>query len=80
MGAIQLSVKHKKPFDKILKAMSYGLFFKAKDNEGNFFQPDKDFLNALSMDFEKTFINYLDFNVEEDRTVIEKLKSMYKKL
>jgi hypothetical protein len=80
MGAIRLAVKFNRPHDKILKAMSFGLFFRAKDNEGNLFQSDVKFLNALSAEFKKTLMNYLDFNPEEDRIVIEKLKDMYKTL
>ena len=80
MGAIRLAVKFNRPHDKILKAMSYGLLFRAKDNEGNFFQSDVKFLNALSAEFKKTLINYLDFNPEEDRIIIEKLKDMYETL
>jgi mannitol-1-phosphate 5-dehydrogenase len=80
MGAIRLAVKFNRPHDKILKAMSYGLFFRAKDNEGNLFQPDIKFLNALSAEFKNTLINYLDFNQEEDRIVIEKLKDIYETL
>ncbi|MCX6328133.1 MAG: mannitol-1-phosphate 5-dehydrogenase [Bacteroidia bacterium] len=80
MGAIHLAGKFNKPYDKILKAMSYGLFFRAKDNEGNLFQSDVKFLNALSAELKKTFVNYLNFDPEEDRIVIEKLKDLYETL
>ena len=79
-GAIHLAVKFNNPYNKILKAMSYGLFFKAKDNNGNSFPPDIAFLNELSKEFKVTLTNCLLLDPDADRIIIEELKNLYKAL
>jgi mannitol-1-phosphate 5-dehydrogenase len=80
MGAIHLAVQYNKPYDKILKAMSYGFFFRTKDEKGNIFQSDLTFINALSEKFESTLINELNLDPINDHRIIERLKRAYKKL
>lgn len=77
MGALHLADLMGTPGDKILKAMSYGLFFDAKDETGNCFPPDVKFLDSIKKDFELTFTELLDFNPVRDRQVILKLKEAY---
>lgn len=77
---IHLAIQHGKPYDKILKAMSYGLNFQAKDEEGNFFPSDRAFLEALSKEFESTIIKNLAFDPVADNCIIKELKKQYKVL
>lgn len=64
-------------YDKILIAMSYGLCFKAKDEEGNLFRSDIAFLEALSKEFESTLINDLVLDPIADYFIMEELKNRY---
>ena len=77
MGAIHLAMQYRMPYDMILKAMSYGLCFRAKDEEGNLFQSDIVFLDALSKDFESTLIRDLVLDPKADHFIIKELKKLY---
>jgi mannitol-1-phosphate 5-dehydrogenase len=79
IGALHLATLMGTPGDKILKAMSYGLFFDAKDETGNCFRPDIKFLDSIKKDFELTFTELLDFDPVQDRQVILQLKEAYSK-
>jgi hypothetical protein len=72
-----LGILHKKPFDKILKAMSYGFCFNAPDESGVSSGNDLSFLKQISEDFENTVIDKLGFDPEKDRAVINGLKLQY---
>ncbi len=78
MGVIHLAMQYRKPFDMILEAMSLGLCFRAKDEEGNMFPSDIVFLGALSIEFESTLINDLALDPIADYFIIEELKKRYK--
>jgi mannitol-1-phosphate 5-dehydrogenase len=80
MGSIHLAMQHGMPYDMILKAMSFGLCFRAKDEEEHFFPSDITFLNSLSKEFESTLINDLFFDPVTDNIIIEELKKLYKVL
>jgi mannitol-1-phosphate 5-dehydrogenase len=80
MGSIHLAMQYRKPYDMILKAMSFGLCFRAKDEEGNIFPSDIVFLEALSKEFESTLINDLVLDPIADYFIIEELKKQYKLL
>ena len=80
MGAIHLAILHGKPFDKILKAMSYGFCFNAPDESGFSSGNDLTFLKQIGEDFENTLIDKLGFDPEKDRSVINGLKQQYKLL
>ncbi len=68
------------PYDKILKAMSYGLFFRAKDEKENLFSSDHKFLEALSREFDAVLIKELALDPVGDRFIIDELKSRYEEL
>jgi mannitol-1-phosphate 5-dehydrogenase len=74
MGAVKLGIHHGKPFDKILRAMSYGFFFKVTDEIGSCFEADIKLLDALSSDFENTLVEHLKFNRDSDSGIIGELK------
>ena len=78
MGSIHLAIQYHKPYDLILKAMSFGFRFKAKDEEGNFFPADVTFPEALSKEFESTLIHDLFLDPKGDLHIIEELKKLYK--
>jgi len=77
MGAIHLAMQYMKPYDLILQAMSYGLSFRAKDETGNCFTSDINFLNSLAKDFELTLTGLLGLDPVKDLPVIRKLKDLY---
>jgi len=79
MGSIHLALKTNMPYDLILKAMSYGLFFRAGDEEGKLFPNDIIFLEGLEKDFESALIKILGLEPFEDSYLIKKLKRKYKK-
>ncbi len=74
IGAIHLAMKHALPHDLILKAMSYGLNFRAIDETGNFFHSDVTFLESLLKDFEQTLIKELFLDPIEDHFLIDEMK------
>lgn len=74
MGAVRLGIRHGKPYEKILRAMSYGFFFRVTDENGNFFEADLALLETLSTDFENTLIENLKFSGESDSGIIGELK------
>ena len=65
------------PYDLIIKAMSYGFFFRARDEEGNLSPSDFSFLKSLSLNFDKTIREVLLFDPIADRPVIDKLREYY---
>jgi mannitol-1-phosphate 5-dehydrogenase len=80
MGAIHLAMKFRLPYNLIVKAMSYGLCFRAKDEEGNSFPADVSFLKALSYQFEATLVKELGLDPVLDGKIISELYSYYKEL
>lgn len=80
VGAINLAVKFGLSWDKILKAMSYGLCFRVIDDEKHFFPADIVFLDELERRFEDTLVRTLEINPETDYFIIKELKKHYKKL
>ena len=77
MGSIHLAIKFGMPYDLIVEAMSFGFFFRAKNEEGKMFPPDVAFLEKLSKEFESTLINDLLFDPVVDSNIIEQLKNLY---
>ncbi|MGA2408403.1 MAG: hypothetical protein ABSF81_16875 [Bacteroidales bacterium] len=77
MGAVHLANQVGMAYDMILRAMSYGFGFKAKDEDGNIFKPDFDFIESLSKEFEMTLIKYLGFDLGANNFVIGELKRLY---
>lgn len=73
MGAIHLARKTGMAHDRILQAMSYGFFFRAKDEQGHHFQPDIELIESLSGDFKSTLTNRLGINALEDSSTIKQL-------
>lgn len=78
MGAIHLAIQYQMPYDKIVKAMSFGFGFNAKDETGKNYQPDIKFLHSVENDFELTLTEMLGFDPVLDLPVIQKLKELYK--
>jgi len=80
MGAIHLAIEAGMPYDKILKACSYGFLFKAKDEGGNYFPLDKAFIESLAAGFESTMVNILGFDPISNYSIINELKQLYKNI
>ena len=80
MGSIHLAMEYRMPYDLILEAMSFGLFFKAADESGNVFPADSSLIYALKNDFDHTLIEVLGYDPVLDQPVINKLMGFYKQL
>jgi len=78
MGSIHLGMQYKMPYDLILRAMSFGLYFKAKDEGGNGFNSDSKFLKSLETNVELSLTEILGYDPVIDQPVIEKLIGLYK--
>lgn len=77
MGIIRLAKKQGMPYDLILKAMSFGLYFRVKDEAGKHFPSDITFLNSLEVNTETTLTEWLGYNKEIDSDVIQELKRLF---
>lgn len=80
MGAIHLAIQFEKPFDRLLKAMSYGFCFIAPDESGFASANDLAFIKQIGVDFENTMIDLLGFDSATDRAVIDGLKQRYESI
>jgi mannitol-1-phosphate 5-dehydrogenase len=78
MGSIHLGMHYKMPYDLILKAMSFGLYFKAKDKDGTGFTSDIKFLKSLEKNFESSLTEILGYDPVIDQPVIENLIGLFK--
>ena len=74
MGSIHLAIQYHMSYNLILEAMSFGLYFTARDEEGNLFPNDTIFLDTLAKDAESALINLLGLDPIKDRSIINKLK------
>jgi mannitol-1-phosphate 5-dehydrogenase len=77
MGAVRMAKENEMPCDSIIKAMSYGFFFRATDEEGRATPSDIEFLEQLKADFEQTMTGVLHLHPETDKSLIETLKTYY---
>ena len=73
MGAIHLGMKYRMPYDRIIKAMSYGFVFNTKDESGKSLPSDTAFLDSAGTDFRMTSIDMLGFDPVNDNPVIDEL-------
>ncbi len=77
MGAVNLARQQGMPFDLILKAMSYGFFFDAKNEEGDLYPNDGYFLQEVRSDFKAAIIKYLNIDASEETELINNLQNLY---
>jgi len=73
MGAISLARQCNMPYDLIVRAMSYGFRFKARNEEGLLFPDDENFLLSVSDNFNSVFTSILSYDSEKDQSVINQL-------
>ena len=78
MGSIHLGMQYRMSYDLILKAMSFGLSFKAKDEGVTGFLSDSTFLKSLEKNFKSNLTEILGYDPVIDQPVIEKLIRLYK--
>lgn len=76
MGAIHLAMQYRMPYNLILKAMSFGFYFNAKDEAGISFPSDIEFLKSLGKDFQFTLTKILGYDPVLDFPVIDHLKEL----
>ena len=77
MGSIHLGMQYRMSYDLILRAMSFGLFFKATDESGITFPADSSLLDSLKNDFDHTLTEVLGYDRVQDIAVIKKLTDIY---
>jgi hypothetical protein len=77
MSPIHLAIEHSMPYDLIIKAMTYGLFFRARSEEGNLYPADKAFLDKLEQDFDATLMNDLGLDITADLLLVKELTQQY---
>ena len=77
MGAIKLAGEVNLPHDLIIEAMSFGFLFRATDEFGNPYPPDKVFLESIAADFERSITSLLNLQRKTDSDIIEKLHILY---
>jgi mannitol-1-phosphate 5-dehydrogenase len=75
-GIINIAVKKNMPYETLLEAMSYGFFFKGKNEAGNIYDADLDFLARLSENFEITSSEILGLSIDDDFP-LEELREKY---
>jgi mannitol-1-phosphate 5-dehydrogenase len=78
MGSVHLGMQYRMPYDLILKAMSFGFCFTAKDELGSSFPSDVAFLLELSNDIDLALLNSLRLDPIADQYVINELKKQHK--
>jgi mannitol-1-phosphate 5-dehydrogenase len=79
-GIISIAVKKQMPYEILLEAMSYGFFFKGKNETGNIYDADLDFLSRISENFEKTSFEFLGLSVDSDFPLEELREKYFQKL
>jgi mannitol-1-phosphate 5-dehydrogenase len=77
MGVVNLARQERMPFDRIIKAMSYGFFFDAKNEEGVLYPNDEEFLKAVRSDFKPALISSLNMDPSNDNDIISNLQNLY---
>ncbi len=77
MGVIRLAIGNGMPYDLILKAMSYGFFFRAMDEKKEMNLSDLAFLDEVSIAFGWTLENKLFLGRQSDHLLINDLKSLF---
>ncbi len=80
MGIIRLAIGKKLSYDLILRALAYGFFFQATNEEGQMTESDIVFLEKLSIDFENTLTNLLLLDPGSDAQLILELAECNKQI
>ena len=78
MGAIHLAMHYNLPYDKIVKAMSFGFLFRAKNEAGYPLPSDLTFLELVKKDFNNALTEILKLDPFVDQPVIEQLRKYLK--
>jgi mannitol-1-phosphate 5-dehydrogenase len=76
MGAVSLARQCNMPYDLIVRAMSYGFRFKARNEEGRLFPDDENFLLSVTDNLNSVFTSILSYDSEKDQSVINQLIKM----
>ncbi|MCX6221547.1 MAG: mannitol-1-phosphate 5-dehydrogenase [Bacteroidia bacterium] len=79
-GAIHLAREFKLPCDLILKALIYGCYFKATDQNGMMFPPDIAFIKLLSSGIDNVLRDICGFNEISDYMLFKKAAKVEKVL
>ncbi|MBI5010315.1 MAG: mannitol-1-phosphate 5-dehydrogenase [Bacteroidia bacterium] len=78
MGAVHLAIQYSMPYDLIIKAMSYGFRFKARNEEGQLYPDDENFLVSVSENPVRVFTDILSFDAEKEQYIINQLIKLVK--
>lgn len=77
MGAIRMADEIGMPYDLLVRAMSYGFFFRATDEDSRPNPGDTRLLKLLEMDFDRTLRENLLLNRETDHQLRSELNQLY---
>jgi len=80
LGAVAMAKESGLPYQKILTAYVYGLFFKAIDENGDRFSLDINFSKKLENDFEKTIEEVSGISKHIQPEIFQFMKERYAKL
>jgi mannitol-1-phosphate 5-dehydrogenase len=80
MGAIHRARKIGMTHDRIIHAMAYGFYFRAKDESGNQLPADTELVESIAADFKSTLKEKLGFDALEDLPTMKQLKKYYEQI
>ena len=80
MGAIRMAQKYQLPLNNLIKALALGFHFKAKDENGHYFDYDKLLFIDLERNVSDTILKTCGFHLPEDRHLLQKTVDEYDKV
>ncbi len=70
MGIITLAKRLKQPYSQILRAMSYGFYFRAKDESGSMYGDDVEFQKLFAENAEQILLKHCGLTDKHDRKFV----------
>ncbi len=77
VGAIKLARKHECSYNRLLDVLIYGLLFRAKDESGQLFKEDLDFIHNLELDLDNALTSVCGLDSQTDMDLVLKIKNKY---
>ena len=79
IGAIRMAQKHQLPLNNLLKTLALGFHFKAKDENGDYFDYDNSLFIDLERNASETILKTCGFHLPEDLYLLQKTVEKYEK-
>jgi mannitol-1-phosphate 5-dehydrogenase len=80
VGAIRIACSHGGQCDRLIEVFAYGLLFRARDESGQLFREDIDFIRSLEADLDNILTSVCGFDNQSDYGLIVKIKEKYRML